>query len=97
MAINVNGGFSDPSDTTTPVTAGAQARSPALRLAKGILKRSREELEDALPAKKLSVAFQEQPNHVVVDKWIQKPLLHKQVESYFKRSRMDRTAESLTD
>lgn len=92
MAINVHGGFSDPSDTTTPVTAGAQARSPALRLANGILKRSPEELEDALPAKKLKVAFQEQPNHVVVDKWIQKPLLHKQVESYFKRSRMDRTA-----
>ncbi len=93
----MNGGFSDPSDTTTPVTAGAQARSPALRLAKGILKRSREELEDALPAKKLRVAFQEQPNHVVVDNWIQKHLLHKQVESYFKRSRMDGTTESLTD
>ena len=83
MAIDVNGLASVPPNSAPVLHSDPSAPSVVVKVANSALKRIREDQGEDPIAKRRSISFNDQVKPVLVDKWIQKPVLLKKVEAIF--------------
>lgn len=95
MAIDVNGLASVPPNSAPVLHSDPSAPSVVVKVANSALKRIREDQGEDPIAKRRSISFNDQVKPVLVDKWIQKPVLLKKVEALFNAYSLGKISESL--